>query len=459
MPSNTRFSDKPLDTSVLGESIKLPFSGLVAKNRFQKAAMSERLSSWDQYDPKKRGVPSPELIKLYEHWGKGQPGIILSGNVMVHPEHIEAPGNLIIEDNHDGRVKEFRELASAAKAHGSLFIGQISHPGRQVTSDIQPHPFSASDVQLEKASIGPGMKFAKPTPLNTDGIKEIVNRFATTAELLKEANFDGVELHGAHGYLIAQFLSRTTNRRTDNYGGSLENRSRIIFDIISEIRRRIPDPSFSISIKLNSVEFQEEGFETSECAQLCKNLEAAGIDFVDLSGGTYQELAFEHKKESTKKREAFFLEFADVVRPALSKTVIYVTGGFRSADAMVEAVQKGSTDGIGLGRPLTDDPRLCLRILNPEIPVYAARKPLDMGSQGAEVGAAGLQIKQLASDIEPSDLSDEQQVKAVIDTLMAGMKAQAEDAEKGIIKAGFPLVEGHTTPYIKNIAQIEPIRI
>lgn len=129
----------------------------------------------------------------------------------------------------------------------------------------------------------------------------------------------------AHGYLLAQFLSPTTNQRTDNYGGSLENRARLILEIAQAVRSRTK-PDFIVSIKLNSVEFQDKGFNAEEAKQLCSLLEQNKFDFVELSGGTYQSLAFAHKRESTKKREGFFLEFADLIAPALSKTKVYITG-------------------------------------------------------------------------------------------------------------------------------------
>lgn len=128
-------------------------------------------------------------------------------------------------------------------------------------------------------------------------------KFAYAAEFCYRTGFNGVQLHGAHGYLLAQFLSSTTNRRTDEYGGSLQNRARIIYEIVEEIRRRVPDPKFSIGIKINSVEFQEGGFQPEECRDVCAHLEELSVDFVELSGGSYESLAFVHKRESSKKRE------------------------------------------------------------------------------------------------------------------------------------------------------------
>lgn len=163
------------------------------------------------------------------------------------------------------------------------------------------------------------------------------------------------------GYLLAQFLSPTTNKRTDQYGGSLMNRARIIFEINDAIRARVPK-SFLVSIKLNSVEFQDGAFPTQDCRDLCAALERSEFDFVELSGGTYEAGAFYHRKESTKKRESFFLEFADIIVPELKKTKVFVTGGFRTTNGMVKALD--TIHGVGLGRPVCDEFDLPRKILD-----------------------------------------------------------------------------------------------
>ncbi len=166
---------------------------------------------------------------------------------------------------------------------------------------------------------------------------------------------------------MAQFLSQTTNKRTDEYGGDLNNRSRIVFEIIDEIHRRVADPSFIICVKLNSVEFQDKGTTPEDARDLCLKLEQAKVDFVDLSGGTFEGRAFEHKKASTVAREAYFIEFAEMIRPLLKQTKVYVTGGFRTAQGMVKAIQDGACDGIGIGRPLAAEPFLVKELLQNKI--------------------------------------------------------------------------------------------
>lgn len=273
-------------------------------------------------------------------------------------------------DDHDNRIEAFREVSRLAKAHGSLFIAQLSHPGRQGGAALNPNPVSASDVQLKIEWAG--NKFNQPRALTIPEIQDLVKLWGEVAYLCYQAGFDGVQIHcgthplphtpfppphqltlnPAHGYLLAQFLSLTTNHRTDAYGGDLQSRSRIIFEIIAEIQHRVADPSFIICVKINSVEFQPGGQTPEDCMNLCIAMESAGVDFVDLSGGTFEGRAFEHKKESTKKRESYFIEFAEMIRPHLKKTKVYVTGGFRTASGMVEAVKGGSCDGVGIGRLL-----------------------------------------------------------------------------------------------------------
>ena len=144
------------------------------------------------------------------------------------------------------------------------------------------------------------MTFAKPHAASEEEIANIKEGFVHAAEYLEKAGYDGIEFHGAHGYLLAQFLSDTTNKRTDRYGGSLENRARIILEIADEVRKRTK-PDFIVGIKINSVEFQEGGFKPEEAKQLAAMLEEYKLDFVELSGGTYEKLSFGHQRESTKR--------------------------------------------------------------------------------------------------------------------------------------------------------------
>ena len=389
MPPNRHQGQEGIDPAPLGTPLHFAFSGKTAPNRFLKAAMTERLSSWDPADPERRGVPSADLINVYRRWGDGGYGLILTGNVMIATDQLEAAGNAIIPRDapfEGSRFERFRALATAAKAHGSMVAMQLSHPGRQVDSQIQPYPISASDVKLEGEVLG--LTFARPRAMERADFDGVVDGFAHAAEYAHKCGYDGVQLHAAHGYLLAQFLSPTTNRRTDQYGGSITNRGRLVMEIASEIRRRVANPSFSLGIKLNSVEFQEAGLTPGECGELCAELERARFDYVELSGGTYQSLAFEHRRESTRRREAYFLEFADMIVPRLRNTTkAYVTGGFRTASAMVEALR--TVHGVGLARPAASEFDLPKKILHDGVS-GAIRSP-DDDDFGTTLLAAGTQ--------------------------------------------------------------------
>ncbi|KAI0421487.1 NADH:flavin oxidoreductase/NADH oxidase [Xylaria grammica] len=437
-----------VDPSPLGQPLHFDFSGRTAPNRFLKGAMTERLSSWDPKDLKKRGIPSKELINVYQRWGEGGLGLILTGNTMLYYDQLEAAGNPIIpkDASFSGeRFERFKELGAKAKAHGSLVVGQLSHPGRQVPDTIQPNPLSASDIQLEGTVMG--MTFGKPRAMDKSEIKDVVGSFAHAAEYLHRAGYDGVQLHGAHGYLIAQFLSQTTNKRTDEYGGSLLNRARLIFEIVDEIRKRVNDESFMIGIKLNSVEFQHGGFTPQECRDLCVELEKHSMDFVELSGGTYQQLGFEHKRDSTKKREAFFIEFAEMIVPQLKKTKVYVTGGLRTAAAMVEALK--TVHGIGLARPVTHEFDLAKNLIN-----GTAKSAIDYGIDEQDFGlsniAAGTQIRLVGKGKEPLDLGRPDHKEAFDKALEQFRKDMADNTDGS--KYGYMDIDGVTlepygTPY------------
>ncbi|CCO32780.1 hypothetical protein RSOLAG1IB_07268 [Rhizoctonia solani AG-1 IB] len=431
-----RYGDSvtPEDARLLGESIQMPFSGRVARSRFLKGAMSERMASWDPKDLSKRGIPSDDLVGLYEGWGKAGYGVILTGNVMLHPEQLEAPGNPILYAPHETpeRIEQFQKMAAAGKAHGSLMVMQISHPGRQVTALVNPTPVGASDIQLADRM---GMSFGKPTPLDKAGIREIVDQFVYTAEAAYRTGFDGVQLHAAHGYLIAQFLSQTTNNRTDEYGGSIENRARIIKEITEAIRARVPDRKFVIGIKVNSVEFQAKGFQPEEAAELCKQLEMMEIDFIELSGGTYEEFGFKHSdvgpRESTVKREAFFTVFAQQITPRLNKTVVYVTGGFRSVSAMAEAVRLGTCAGVGLGRPAGSDPLLPNEIIQDKV-TGATDMKVPPNDFGLGLLATVVQMEAIARGKPVIDLSDPNELARFQEAAQNHQQRQAEDLQKGI---------------------------
>jgi 2,4-dienoyl-CoA reductase-like NADH-dependent reductase (Old Yellow Enzyme family) len=227
-------------------------------------------------------------------------------------------------------------------------------------------------------------------------------------------------------------LSPRVNKRTDQYGGSFDNRSRIVFEIIDAVKAIVNDEKCKfdvrptklrftktceviISIKINSADFSEGGFDENESREMIFRLEAAGVDIIELSGGTFESFGFFHKKESTKKREAFFIEFAERIRPHLTKAKLCVTGGFRSLEGMTRAVQERSTDLIGLARPLTAEPRLCADLIAGRTTAAKASRLDDSLS----VSASYRQIVDIGAGRAPADLSNEDVANAIIASLTA----------------------------------------
>jgi len=330
--------------TILSQPLTLP-CGAILKNRFCKSAMTEAIAGPDD---------SPTLghQKLYNRWAKGGMALQITGNVMVDKRYLERPGNVVVED--EGVLDALQQWASAAKSDGSQIWMQISHPGRQCPIVVNTRPLSPSAEKLQILGL-----FGKPRAMTAGDIEDAITRYARTAQIAKKAGFDGVQIHAAHGYLVSQFLSPITNRRNDDWGGSLENRARFLRRIYAATRAAV-GPDFPVAVKLNSADFQKGGFSLEDCAQVAKWLEQDGIDLIELSGGTYEQMSFvngveDQKRESTRKREAYFLEYAREVRKAVG-VPIAVTGGFRSLAVMERAVSEDGIDMIGLARPLCVQP-------------------------------------------------------------------------------------------------------
>ncbi|MFW2349419.1 NADH:flavin oxidoreductase/NADH oxidase family protein [Qipengyuania sp.] len=346
----------------LGTELKLPCEA-VLPNRISKAAMTEGLATPD-------GRPTPALERLYGIWSDGGAGMLLSGNIIVDKNHLERPGNVVIEGEPDADMQaRLASWAKVATRNGNHFWAQISHGGRQTQKLVNPHPKSSSDVQLAL----PGGQFAKPTPLTSEEIADLVARWALAARACKHAGFTGVQVHGAHGYLVSQFLSPRVNLRTDEYGGSLENRARFLLEIVAAVRAAV-GPDFPVSVKLNSADFQKGGFDFGDSLQVVKWLEATSVDLIEISGGTYEqpkllgvagqeEEAVQNVAPSTAAREAYFVDFAKAMQAEVAVPLM-VTGGFRTRRAMEEALASGAADVIGLGRPLCVDTDAPAELLN-----------------------------------------------------------------------------------------------
>ena len=355
--------------NTLSSPLTLP-CGVTLPNRICKAAMTEGLAT-------PQGLPSPELNRLYGLWSDGGAGILLSGNIQVDKDHLERPGNVIVDSAPNNEMQAaLASWAEAGTRNGNHFWAQISHAGRQTQTNVNKKPKAPSAVTVGL----PGGQFGKPVALTESEIVDLVDRFGICAKACQEAGFTGVQVHSAHGYLLSQFLSPRTNLRDDRYGGSLENRARMLLEVVEAIRSAV-GPSFPIAVKLNSADFQKGGFEFADSIQVAKWLEAASVDLIEISGGTYEqpqllgvegmeEVAEQDVRESTIAREAYFVDFALAMQQEVSIPLM-VTGGFRLKSAMEEALQNGA-DVIGIGRPMcvmTDAPNRLMSDLD-ELPRY-----------------------------------------------------------------------------------------
>ncbi len=343
------------------EPLELP-CGAVLSNRIAKAAMTEGLATV-------RGEPSAELKRLYQTWSAGGAGLLLTGNVLVDGDHLERPGNVIIDrEPRPEMLAALRGFSAAATTSGNHVWAQISHAGRQTQKAVNAQPKAPSAVKLGL----PGGQFGQPVEMTEDDITDVIEAFVRCARILKDTGFTGVQVHAAHGYLISQFLSPRSNQRVDHYGGSLENRARLLLTIVRRIRQEV-GPNFPVAVKLNSADFQKGGFDFKDSLKVASWLQEATIDLIEISGGTYEqpkllgiegieEEESQHLSPSTLMREAYFVDFALAMQEHIDIPLM-VTGGFRQASAMNQALESGAADLIGIGRPMcldTDAPQQLL---------------------------------------------------------------------------------------------------
>ncbi|WP_456274960.1 NADH:flavin oxidoreductase/NADH oxidase family protein [Bacillus sp. AK031] len=329
---------------------------------------------------------SPALVTLYNTWADGGTGLVVTGNVMVDRNALGESGNVVIEDERD--LEMLSQWAKAGTRNGTHLWMQLNHPGKQSPRTLSKKPVAPSALPLS----GNLKKFFnEPRALTVKEIQELINRFGNAAKIAQKACFTGVQIHGAHGYLISQFLSPYHNRRSDKWGGSLENRMRFLIEIYHEIRKQT-SKEFPIGVKLNSADFQRGGFTEDESLEVIRKLAEAGIDLIEISGGNYENPLMQgvNAKESTRKREAYFLEFAAKVREIVS-TPLVVTGGFRSEKAMKDAVAQGEIDMVGIAKPLALVPDLPNQIFQGTYQTVKL-KPMKTGLKWLDKSASMLEI-------------------------------------------------------------------
>jgi len=328
---------------------------------------------------------------LYRTWSEGGAGLLLTGNVQVDHDDLERPGNVAIDPTAPETVSgESRERlarwARAGTSAGNHLWMQISHAGRQAPWYVTRRPRGPSAVKLRLLG-----NYCTPRALTEGEILDLVRRFADAAAIAREAGFTGVQVHGAHGYLISSFLSPVTNLRTDGWGGPLDNRARFLLEVVRAVRRAVGS-DFPVAVKLNSDDFRKGGFSHAECLQVVQWLNDESLDLLEVSGGTYEQprlIGAEGRagdavpvRVSTRAREAYFLDYAEAIRQ-VARMPLMVTGGFRTRAAMEAALTpslshasvgeggrragEGACDMIGLGRPLCWQPDFPRRLLAGEV--------------------------------------------------------------------------------------------
>jgi len=373
------------------QPLQLP-NGSVIPNRLAKAAMEENLANQDQ-------TPSDRLLRLYQAWAEGGAGLLLTGNVMVDPSAMTGPGGVMLDDSQP--LQRFRQWAEAGRAKGAQFWMQINHPGRQMQANLGQPTVAPSAVALDMGGLS--KLFPQPKALDEGEIAALIQRFARTAALAEQAGFSGVQIHAAHGYLLSQFLSPLTNRRQDRWGGSLENRARLL-EVVKAVRE-VVSPGFSVAVKLNSADFQRGGFEPADARQVVLWLNELPVDLVELSGGSYEAPAMQGDARDgrTLAREAYFLEFAREIA-AIARMPVMVTGGIRRLP-VVEQVLASGVAMAGIATALAVDPNLPRRWQAGEAEALAELPPIRWKRKAfaalAYMALVKLQMRRLAKGSKP----------------------------------------------------------
>lgn len=356
--------------------------GLEVAGRLFKTATAETRASED-------GYVTDELVEWYETLARGGVPLIITGNLYVAREG-KSTYRMCAADS-DDRIPGLARIAEACHRHGAALVAQLSHCGRQL---IVGH--TGVEQAVSASAVFEPMMGAHPRALRLDEIPGIIDAFASAAVRCQKAGFDGVQIHAAHGYLLTQFLTPHTNRRSDAYGGSFENRLRIVREIVRETRRRV-GPDFALLLKLNGDDLLplRKGLHVDDTVKIAEILVGDGIDAVEVSVGHYESgfpmtagrfdgfyrelglLGAGRHMDAMRKwalvrldrllgalsnrlwpaREGFNLEYARRFKQTLTVPVISV-GGFRTREAMERALADGAADAISCGRGFIADPFL-----------------------------------------------------------------------------------------------------
>ncbi len=321
-------------------------NNLKLSNRLVRSATWEGMCEPD-------GRPTPKLVELYEALAKGGVGLIISGYTFVRPEGKQLSGKMGLCT--DDFADDYKELTDRVHQAGGKIAMQLVHAGGQADEKASGYPPLAPSAILVRQF--PAM----PEELSQQEIKDIVHAFATASLRAKTYGFDAVQLHGAHGYLINQFLSPLTNQRDDNYGGSLENRSRFLFEVYDKVRKAVGE-SFPVFIKLNAKDYVDGGLDFEDALIVAEKLSKKGIDAIEVSSGT--KASGSQSPTRTKilspDNEAYNLKKALAIKKIVSCPVMAV-GGFRFFETIEKAIEKDGIDFVSMARPLIREPDLPAR--------------------------------------------------------------------------------------------------
>jgi 2,4-dienoyl-CoA reductase-like NADH-dependent reductase (Old Yellow Enzyme family) len=325
----------------------IEINGMALRNR------SVRSATWMGM-AEKDGRCTARLTKHIEALARGEVGLIMTGFAYVMPNGQALTGQLGIHD--DAMIPNLRKLTKRVHASNGKIAMQIVHAGVQtVMREKKDQPIWGPSPVYNKL-------FRKTPKAMTQGeIKATVQAFARAAQRVKRAGFDAVQLHGAHGYLVSQFLSPLTNKRTDKYGGPVENRARFLFQIYRAVRKSV-GKDFPVLIKLNTKDFVRGGFHERDALFVARRLDAMGIDAIELSGGTPAagDLGPARAKIRKADEEAYFLPLAKKIKRHVSVPIILV-GGIRSLKGVNDILQSGAADLVSMARPLIREPGLIRR--------------------------------------------------------------------------------------------------
>jgi 2,4-dienoyl-CoA reductase-like NADH-dependent reductase (Old Yellow Enzyme family) len=326
---------------------KTQINQMELKNRFVRSATWEGLANPD-------GSCNQELAELMLELAKGQVGLIITSHAYINPTGQAGIRQLGIYS--DQLISSYIKIVENVHREGSKIIMQIAHAGGRASAQlIKSQPFGPSSLEIKDCMMCREM--------TKNEIFQTIGDFKNAAVRAKKADFDGVQIHAAHGYLLSQFLSPFFNKRKDEYGGSIENRARLILEILQAIRSEL-GKQFAIHIKINSDDFIEGGFAQSEMVQVSAMLESAGIDAIELSGGTSLNISNYSSSRvgeiDSKEKEVYYRDAAKLYKEKITVPLILV-GGIRSYEVANELVEKELADYISLCRPLIREPDLIKR--------------------------------------------------------------------------------------------------